>query len=312
MENFIITINTFLPIFYIAAVGLLVQRTGMLSKTEVRQANNMCVNVFTTTLLFRNIYVSDLSTAFNGKLLIFCFLGMITEFIVGLVLFTRTIPERPTRGVMLQAFFRVNTVVIGIPIATALFGPEHVGQVTVILALIDPFANVLSVVTLEMQRSNKLDFRWIVRSILLNPFIISATLGLLMLFFQLKLPSTVEVAVNNLADATVPLSIVLMGAALDFSKFKTSVRNLSFAVVCRLIINPTVFLTLAVALGFRGVALCAVLGVFAAPVAVNSHTLALQMDGDADLAGSIVLVSTGVSCITLCIWIWLLKGLCLM
>ena len=66
---------------------------------------------------------------------------------------------------------------------------------------------------------------------------------------------------------------------------------------------------LAVALGFRGVELCTILVVFGAPVAVNSYTMALQMDGDADLAGGIVLLTTAVSCLTLFFWIWLLKSL---
>jgi len=45
------------------------------------------------------------------------------------------------------------------------------------------------------------------------------------------------------------------------------------------------------------------------PVAVNSYTMALQMDGDADLAGGIVLLSSACSCLTLLVWIWLLKSL---
>ena len=42
---------------------------------------------------------------------------------------------------------------------------------------------------------------------------------------------------------------------------------------------------------------------------MNSYTMALQMDGDADLAGGIVLLTTALSCFTLFLWIWLLKSL---
>ena len=61
-----------------------------------------------------------------------------------------------------------------------------------------------------------------------------------------------------------------------------------------------------------GTSLCAVLVVFGTPVAVNSYNMALQMDGDADLAGGIVLLTTALSCLTLFLWIWLLKTLCLL
>ena len=79
--------------------------------------------------------------------------------------------------------------------------------------------------------------------------------------------------------------------------------------VSRLIVNPALLVALAAALGFRGVALGIILLVFAAPVAVNSYTMALQMDGDANLAGGIVLLTTALSCFTLFLWIWLLKSL---
>ena len=49
--------------------------------------------------------------------------------------------------------------------------------------------------------------------------------------------------------------------------------------------------------------------VFATPVAVNSYTMALQMDADADLAGGIVLLTTSLSCLTLFLWILALKTL---
>lgn len=43
-------------------------------------------------------------------------------------------------------------------------------------------------------------------------------------------------------------------------------------------------------------------------MAVNSYTMALQMDGDADLASGIVLLTTGFSCVTLFLWILLLES----
>jgi predicted permease len=43
-------------------------------------------------------------------------------------------------------------------------------------------------------------------------------------------------------------------------------------------------------------------------VAVNSFTMAMEMDGDVDLAGELVLVSTGLSCVTLFLWIFFLRS----
>ena len=115
-----------------------------------------------------------------------------------------------------------------------------------------------------------------------------------------------------MAEAATPLALVLMGASMNFGRLRGARRSLAVCTAVRLLIAPALFLSLGTALGFRDIALCAVMLVFATPVAVNSYTMALQMDADADLAGGIVLLTTGLSCLTLFLWILLLKTLGLM
>ena len=308
MENLIISVNAVLPTFLIIGVGLIVQRAHMLSSTTIRQANNLCINVFVGTMIFCNIYTADMSGGSSGMLLLFCLGGVVLQFLVGLLLFTRIIPNRPTRGVMLQAFFRANAVLLGIPIATSLYGSEGMGPVSVIVAIVVPFINILSVISLEMNRGSKIDPKRLLRGIVITPFVIGAAVGLLLVLLGIRLPLLIEKPVLSIANAATPLALILMGASLNFSNFKHSIRNLSISVICRLVINPAVLIAAAIALGFRGVELCAVLVVFAVPVSVNSYTLSMQLDGDTELAGSIVLVSTALSCFTLCGWVWLLKS----
>ena len=309
MENLIIAVNAVLPMFLIIGLGVLVRQSHIISAEAVRQANGMCFKVFISILLFYNVYTSDLSSSFNGKLLAFCVLGILAEFLAGALLVPRITKEPPARGVMLQAFFRTNIVLLAVPIITSLFGPESMGQAAVLLAVAVPLVHVLSVVALEMHRGGRPSPKKILRGVAANPLVLGALAGILALAVHLRLPAVVESAVRSVANAATPLALVLMGASLDFSKLRSSVRNLSICVVSRLIVNPALLVTLAAALGFRGVALGIILLVFAAPVAVNSYTMALQMDGDANLAGGIVLLTTALSCFTLFLWIWLLKSL---
>lgn len=309
MENMIIAINAVLPMFLIIGLGILVRRSHIISDEALRQANGMCFKFFMFILLFYNVYTSDLSSSFNGKLLVFCVLGLLAEFLVASLVVPHIVKEPPVRGVMIQAFFRTNIVLLGIPIATSLFGADSVGQMAVLLAVAVPLINILAVLALEMHRGGKPSPKKILRGVITNPFVLGALTGLLTVAVGLRLPTAVESAVKSVANAATPLALVLMGASLDFSRLKSSIRNLSLCVVSRLVINPALLVGLAVALGFRGVPLGAVLLVFATPVAVNSYTMALQMDGDADLAGGIVLLTTALSCFTLFLWIWLLKSL---
>ena len=161
----------------------------------------MCFKVFISILLFYNVYTSDLSSSFNGKLLAFCVLGILAEFLAGALIVPRITKEPPARGVMLQAFFRTNIVLLAVPIITSLFGPESMGQAAVLLAVAVPLVNVLSVVALEMHRGGRPSPKKILRGVAANPLVLGALAGILALAVHLRLPAVVESAVRSVANA---------------------------------------------------------------------------------------------------------------
>ena len=309
MENIVISLNAVLPLFLIIGLGVLARRLRILSDSAARQANGLCFKLFMAPLLFYNVYTSDLGASFNGPLLLFCVLGTLAEFACGLVLVPRLEPRRSAQGVMLQAFCRPNLVLLGLPMSISLFGEASAGAVTFLLAVLVPLINILAVLALELFRGGAPDPRKIVRGVVQNPFVLGALTGFLCQLLHLRLPYILDAVVSDLAAAATPLALVLMGASMNFGELRGARRSLVICTATRLLISPIFFITLGAALGFRGVALCAVMLVFATPVAVNSYTMALQMDADADLAGGIVLLTTGLSCLTLFLWIFSLKTL---
>lgn len=311
-ENFFIALNTVLPMFLIIAAGILVRRLHIMSDSAIQEANTLCFKVFMFILLFYNVYTSDLGSSFNGSLLGYCLAGVFAEFFLGLVLIPRIEPSNPARGVMLQDFFRSNLILLGVPMATALYGEGNLGIISVISAIIVPVFNFLAVLSLELFRGGKPSVRKIARSIARNPIFMGAVWGLLAAVTGLKVPTVIESAVSSMAKAATPLSLLLMGASLNFSRLKGMSRNLLLCTAERTVIMPAVFITLGALLGFRGMELCTIMLVFGTPAAVNSYTMALQMDGDADLAGGLVLTTTATSCVTLFLWIWGLKSMALL
>ena len=70
-----------------------------------------------------------------------------------------------------------------------------------------------------------------------------------------------------------------------------------------------VMLTLGALLGYRGDTLVPILAIFGAPIAVSSYTMAEQMDGDGELAASLVVLTTAFSILTMFLFIFALKQL---
>lgn len=304
-----ISANAVLPMCLVMALGYGTRRLGWIRREEISAINKIAFRIFLPCLLYYNVYCSDLSGSFDPLLMAYAVGGVLLTFglSLGYTLLTEKLPER--RGVMIQGMFRSNYVIMGIPVATALLGADQLGTVSILIAVVVPQFNMLSVVVLEVFRGQKPKPLHILGQIAKNPLVIGSVLGILTLAAGIRLPHILEQTIQNISAIASPLQLFLLGAFFQFSGLKTYRRELMTVSAAKLIVAPGLFLGLGALLGFRGVAFVSLIGVFASPTAVNSFTMAQQMGGDAELAGDIVVTTSAVSIPTMFLWIFLFKSL---
>lgn len=304
-----ISANAVLPMCLIMALGYGTRRLGWIRREEISTINKIAFRIFLPCLLYYNVYCSDLSGSFDPLLMAYAVGGVLLTFglSLGYTLLTEKLPER--RGVMIQGMFRSNYVIMGIPVATALLGADQLGTVSILIAVVVPLFNMLSVVVLEVFRGQKPKPLHILGQIAKNPLVIGSVLGILTLAAGIRLPHILEQTIQNISAIASPLQLFLLGAFFQFSGLKTYRRELVTVSAAKLIVAPGLFLGLGALLGFRGVAFVSLIGIFASPTAVNSFTMAQQMGGDAELAGDIVVTTSAVSILTMFLWIFLFKSL---
>lgn len=304
-----ISANAVLPMCLVMALGYGTRRLGWIRREEISAINKIAFRIFLPCLLYYNVYCSDLSGSFDPLLMAYAVGGVLLTFglSLGYTLLTEKLPER--RGVMIQGMFRSNYVIMGIPVATALLGADQLGTVSILIAIVVPLFNMLSVVVLEVFRGQKPKPLHILGQIAKNPLVIGSVLGILTLAAGIRLPHILEQTIQNISAIASPLQLFLLGAFFQFSGLKTYRRELVTVSAAKLIVAPGLFLGLGALLGFRGVAFVSLIGVFASPTAVNSFTMAQQMGGDAELAGDIVVTTSAVSILTMFLWIFLFKSL---
>lgn len=309
MENLMISANAVLPMCLVMALGYGTRRLGWIRREEISAINKIAFRIFLPCLLYYNVYCSDLSGSFDPLLMAYAVGGVLLTFglALGYTLLTEKLPER--RGVMIQGMFRSNYVIMGIPVATALLGADQLGTVSILIAVVVPLFNMLSVIVLEVFRGQKPKPLHILGQIAKNPLVIGSVLGILTLAAGIRLPHILEQTIQNISAIASPLQLFLLGAFFQFSGLKTYRRELVTVSAAKLIVAPGLFLGLGALLGFRGVAFVSLIGVFASPTAVNSFTMAQQMGGDAELAGDIVVTTSAVSIPTMFLWIFLFKSL---
>ena len=310
MENFMLSANAVLPMFLLLAAGYLSKRFGILSLEDIPRTNRIAFRIFLPCLLFYNIYNAELSYAIRPKLILFAVCGVLLVFAGAVYGAHRFEKIQDRKGPIAQGIFRSNFVIMGLPIAQAIVGDADLSPVAILIAVIVPMFNFLSVVILEKFRGGRVKTGEVLLEIAKNPLIIGSVLGIVFLLLHIRLPAVVEKAVSNLGSIATPLQLFLLGAFFRFSGLRHYVRPLTVVTLVKLFVTPAVMLSAAALLGIRGVEFLGLIGIFASPTAINSFTMVQQMKcGDAELAGDIVVMTSAVSIFSFFIWIYLFKSL---
>lgn len=311
MDNLILSFNVVAPLCLVMTLGYFLKYINMFDENSLNVMNNVAFKVFLPCLLFYSVYTTDIASVFNPKLIIFASTCIIILFLLTLFLVPKIEKSNCKRGVMIQGIFRSNFVLFGIPVATSLAGESNVGTTALLIGIVVPLFNFLAVICLETFRGGKIDLKKIMHGIITNPLIIGSFLGLSLLALKIKLPVFILSTLKDVSKMATPLSLVLLGASFSFSDIKKYLKETAIVVIGKLIVAPSIFISLAYYYGFRGIALLSLMIMFASPTAISSFQMAKQMDGDADLASQIVVFTSACSIVTVFGWIFALKQLAL-
>ena len=311
LSNFVVAVEAVLPIFIIMGIGMLVRHKGIVDEHDVKKINKLVFTVFFPVLMFSNLYGKDISGAIDVRLMIYGVVAVLAYYALTVICVMRIVKNQKTRGAMIQAIFRSNFVIMGIPIVSNIYGGENLILPSVMITVIVPIYNVLAVVTLEVFRGGKPNALHIIKKILTNPMILGAFAGILAVIVDLHLPSFLENIVSSMSTAATPLALLTLGAFFDMKKISNRRKDIAICVVGRLLVAPALGLPIAALLGFRDAEFVTLIGIFAAPSAVSSFPMAQEMDSDAELAGDAVVFSSMFACFTMFLWIFAARCLAL-
>lgn len=309
MNNLILSFNVVFPTFLIIFLGYFLRRIKLFDDKTLKVMNNVTFKSFLPILLFYNVYKTDLKEGINLKLMLFAAISIIVSFLALCIIIPLIEKENKKRGVLIQAIFRSNFVLFGLPITISLFGDECSGITAILISVIVPIFNLLAVVDLEIFRGGKINLKNIFKGIVTNPLIIASALGIISLILNIKLPKVLENTISDVSKVATPLALVILGGSFTFKSVVGYKKQLIIGCFGRLVGIPAIFIPIAVLMGFRGVELGTLLTMFCAPTAVSSYTMAEQMGGDSELAASLVVFGSSFAIITFFLWIFIVKSL---
>ena len=308
-SNFIICIKAVIPMFLMLALGYGGRLMKLTDDSLSAKMNSLCFKMLFPFLMFHNIYASRIDEVLSLRLIVFAVAAVMAVYGAATLFTLRIEKSARSRGAMIQAIYRSNFVIMGLPVATNIYGHGNVGVTAVLVAIIVPLFNVLVVVTLEIYRSSKVRPGKILLNIAKNPLIGGAFLGIAFSILGIRLPGIIESTVSDISACATPVALMILGSSFKFSGAAKVRRNLTIAGAAKLIAVPGLVLPAAALMGFRDIAFVSLVGIFAAPCAISSFTMAQEMDSDYELAGASVVFTTAFSCVTMFLWLYLFKSL---
>lgn len=322
MKDILFAVNATFPIVLTVMVGYFLKKIGLVDASLASAMNKLVFKVFLPSMLFLNVYkiesFADIDFSF-----VWYTLGA-TALLFGLALFSVRLfaTENPKRGALLQSVFRANYALVGIPLATSLFGESGGIMATVLSAFIVPMFNMLAVVGLSIFSSGKKPgIGRVLIDITKNPLIRAIALGFVALGiravfvkfninFRLTDIQPVYKTLSNLSSIATPLALIALGAQFELSAIPELKKYILFGVAVRNILIPVLGIGAAYFIGgFEGAHFATFVAVFCTPVAVSSVPMAQEMDADVALAGQLVVWTTVFSAISIFLASYVLRVL---
>ncbi len=208
-------------------------------------------------------------------------------------------------GAITQGVLRFNTY-LGLAAVGSLFGKEGLALAALMLALMVPTVNVMSVWALTAERG--VSVRGLLLPIARNPLILACLTGALVNLSGLGLPGGTDRLLGLLAAASLPLGLLCVGAALKPQELGGEIPALGWNSAVRLLAVPLLAFGVVRVLGLPDMETTILVLFFALPTAPTAYVLTRQLGGDSHLMAGIITLQTLLAAASLPLVLTLLNG----
>ena len=176
-----------------------------------------------------------------------------------------------------------------------------------------PLYNVAAVIILSFTAPNqqgisKATLKKTIKGVLTNPIIIGILLGVAVSVSGISFPVIATKTIQQIAVLATPLALLGLGAGFEGKKALAKIKPTLFASFIKLILQPALFLPLAISLGFTEEKLVGILIMLGAPTTVSCYIMAKNTGHEGVLTSSVVVATTFLSSVTFTFWLFILKA----
>ena len=312
MEQLLFSLNATIPVFLVMVIGYVLKQLHILDDGFVKTLNSFNYKISLPLLLFQDISQSDFYSVWDTKYVLYCFLVTLTCITVIWTLAGLIYRNKNLLGEFIQASYRSSAAVLGIAFIQNIYGNSSMAPLMIIGTV--PLYNVAAVLILTFTapgstRIHKASVKTAIKEILTTPIIIGIFAGMLVSATSISFPVIITKTVNNFAVLASPLALIGLGAGFEGRKALKLLRPTGVATMIKLVLLPAIFLPLAVALGFTGEKLVAIIIMLGSPTTASCYIMAKNMKHEGVLTSSVVVATTFLSSVTLTAYLFILRSM---
>jgi predicted permease len=300
------------PVFALIALGAALKRFGLTNATFLAITDRLIYFIFFPMLLFWKIGTASQSfTPEATRFYLAVILTVICIYILSTIFIRVARVPAFQAGTFSQSCYRFNSYV-GMAVILSVLGEAGVARFGVLIGLVIPLINVLSVTTLIWFSADSghpgQRLRTTIVSILTNPLVIGCAAGLLYAAWISRFPRFIENTLRLGASITLPLALLSIGGSLTPQSLRRHLGPAAAGAVFKLVLLPVIgYMIMRLADVVHGDMAVGLL-YFALPTSTAIYVLSGQLNSDTELASAAIVLSTALSFISLSVVLWLLNG----
>jgi len=306
----LIALSIVTPVIAVIMLGYGAARRGVFSEDNIVTLNRFVFSLAAPALLFRNVALTEFPETLSIGLWLSYYGPMLAIMAIGLATTRFIFPGRAASEYVLLGFSACfsNTVMLGIPIILTAFGPAAGLPLFLVLAFHGLLVFAAALTCLEAATDENMRLRDLPSKFVFamreQAVVMALAAGIVWNFTGFGLAAPVDLFLEILGAAAIPVALVAVGGRLAFIALGDSLAPALVTSTFKLLLLPlAVYATAQYIFGLEPLFVATLTLLSAMPTGVFAAVFAAQYQtGEADAAGAIM-VSCVLSTLTISGWL---------
>lgn len=290
-------------IFAMTAIGFIASKTGVLPAESKKYLSNLLLFITSPCMIIGSM-TSQTLDAHTFELMIQIVAGSFIFFLATMAVSFLIVKlmrcDKEDAGVLMVIITAVNTGFMGFPVTKAIFGNTYFFLMVIQNIVLNIYLYSMMVYQMNYGFRKKEGIRGMLMP-MMNMCTYALIAGLVFMLLKVRLPDILADFINTIGDATIPVSMIVVGVQLSESSIRKMLTNkrLITASLCNVILIPVLTFLAVNWLPLAPESKLILIFAAAFPCAVVSTAIALKENRNAALMAEGVAMTTLLSMGTL-------------